>query len=159
MKKQILAFTILVLGLQSCSNRIDFEKEKKAIITVIEEQTNAHLSKDYKRESNTYIQDESTIVLISRKNWYGYLVGWDKLNESIKTNNRIEPKPSTDYIENSDYKIKIYEKSAWAVYDENIYKANGELIKLVINVRFLEKVNGKWKIVYLSDVDTSAYNN
>ena len=159
MKKQILILFFLILGLQSCSNKIDFEKEKKAIITVIEEQTNAHLSKNYERESNIFIQDESTIVLISRKNWYGYLVGWDKLNESIKTNNRIEPKPSTDYNKNSDYKIKIYEKSAWAVYDENIYNADGNLIKLVINVRFLEKVNGEWKIVYLSDVDTSAYNN
>ena len=136
---------------------IKTDVDKQAIISVIENQTKAHLSKDYEAESNTFVQDNSTIVLISRQNWYGYLVGWNNLSESIKTNISIDPKPSTVTFKNTDYKIKIYDGSAWAVYDENYFNAKGEPTKKVINVRFLEKNNGVWKIVYLSDVDVTSY--
>ncbi|MCK5781951.1 MAG: hypothetical protein KAH10_05140 [Flavobacteriales bacterium] len=130
---------------------------RKSIISVIENQTKAHLAKDYKGESNTFVQDESTIILISRQNWYGYVVGWDKLSQSIKVNITKDPEPSTETFKNTDYKIKIYDRSAWVVYNENSFNAKGNLIRKVINVRFLEINNGVWKIVYLSDVDITSY--
>ena len=136
---------------------IKSDVDKKSIISVINNQTKAHLSKDCEAESNTFIKDSSIIVLISRQNWYGYAVGWDKLSQSIKTNISNDPQPSTETFVNTDYKIKIYDRSAWVVYNENSFNANGDFIRKVINVRFLEKVNKKWKIVYLSDVDITSY--
>ena len=136
---------------------IKADVDKKSIISVIENQTKAHLAKDYKGESNTFVQDESTIVLISRQNWYGYVVGWDKLSKSIKVNIAKDPEPLAETFENTDYKIKIYDRSAWVVYNENSFNVNGDFIRKVINVRFLEKINGVWKIVYLSDVDVTSY--
>ena len=61
-------------------------------------------------------------------------------------------------FENTDYKIKVYPESAWAVYDQNWYNNEGELVRLNINVRFLEKVQGKWKIVYVSTINTTSYD-
>jgi len=43
------------------------------------------------------------------------------------------------------------------VYDEIVSNSEGELIRKNISVRFLEKVDGEWKIVYLSYVNTTSY--
>ncbi|MCK5781956.1 MAG: hypothetical protein KAH10_05165 [Flavobacteriales bacterium] len=157
MRKYIFISIFIVASMFSCSRSQNLGKEREAIISVIENQTKAHLSKDYEAESNTFVQDESTIILISRQNWYGYAVGWEKLSKSIKINIDKDPKPLTETFKNTDYKIKIYDRSAWVVYDENSYNAKGDSIRKVINVRFLEKVDGEWKIVYLSDVDVTSY--
>lgn len=152
---KLLVFLIIIFV--SCNNRIDTEKEKNAIITVIENETNSYFAKDFEQQSKSFLHDESLIVLVSRKGGFGYVVGWNQLSESIKTNIEKDSIPVTDKFKNSDYKIKVYAESAWAVYDENVYNSEGEFIRKVINVRFLEKVEDEWKIVYLSDVNTTSY--
>ena len=151
----LIAFFIIIFV--SCNNRVDTEKEKDAIITVIENETNSYFAKNFEQQSNSFLQDESLIVLVSRKSGFGYAVGWNQISESIKQNIEKNPNPIAEKFENTDYKIKVYEKSAWAVYDENVYDSEGEFIRKVINVRVLEKIDNEWKIVYLSDVNTTSY--
>ena len=158
MKKEILVLLVFVLlAGTSCHKKSDIEKEKKAIIAVIENETRSYFDKNFEQQSKSFLQDESLIVLVAKKSGYGYAVGWDQIRENYMINYRKQPEPLTDSIKNTDYKIKVYEKTAWAVYDENVYNSEGEFIRKVINVRFLEKINDAWKIVYLSDVDTSSY--
>ena len=158
MKKNISILSVLyIIIFTSCNNRVDTEKEKDAIIAVIENQTNAYFAKDFEQQSKTFLHDESLIVLVSSKERYGYAVGWNQISESMKSDIKKNSVPLTDTIKNTDYKIKVYEKSAWAVYDENVYNSEGEFIRKVINVRFLEKIDNEWKIAYLSDVNTTSY--
>ncbi|MEN8193892.1 MAG: hypothetical protein ABFS12_13805 [Bacteroidota bacterium] len=152
-----LVFGIIFFGFYSCNNTIDIEKEKKDIIAVIENETNSFFVKNFEKQSESFLQDERLTVLISRKKFYGYVVGWDELSKNIKINYENNTHPGTETFTNTNYKINVYENSAWAIYDENVYNSEGVYIRRVINVRFLEKVDGKWKIVYLSDVDTSSY--
>jgi len=158
MKKNItILISLFIIIFVSCNNRIDTEKEKDAIIAVIENETNSHFAKDFEQQSKSFLQDESLIVLVSRKGGYGYAVGWNQISKSIKQNIEKNPNPIAEKFENTDYKIKVYDKSAWAVYAENVYNSEGEFIRKVINVRFLEKIDNEWKIVYLSDVNTTSY--
>ena len=154
----------LIAGHSSCKEKIDIEKEKEAIIAVIEEETNAYLDRDYDRFAATYVQDKTFIRLHSEKGsyeyitgWgYNYIVGWDEMasvfNESFENN----PDTLLNFV-NNDYKIKVYPESAWAVYDAYWYNNEGDTVRWNIDVRFLEKVDGEWKIVYLSLVNASSY--
>ena len=169
MKKIIFPILIisLIAGGSSCQKKIDIEKEKEAIKAVIEEETNAFMDNDYDRFAATYVQDKTFIRLNARKadydfivGWgYNYIVGWEGIATSFKDGFQGNPDTLLYRFENSNYKIKVYPESAWAVYDENWYDRQGALVELNIDVRFLEKVNGEWKIVYLSTVNTTSYED
>jgi len=168
MKKFI--YTILTLSLisggSSCREEIDIEKEKEAIKAVIEEETNSYIENDYDRFAETYVRDKTFIRLNASKDeynyiegWgYNYIVGWEEISLAFRENSKGNPDPRLYRYENSNYKIKVYPQSAWAVYDEIWYDKDGELTEYNIDVRFLENVDGAWKIVYLSTVNTTSYN-
>ena len=168
MKKIIYSILILLLiaGGNSCQKKIDIEKEKEVIKAVIEEETNAFMDNDYDRFAATYVQDKTFIRLNARKadydfivGWgYNYIVGWKGISSVFREGFKGNPDTLLYKFENSNYKIKVYPESAWAVYDESWYDREGVLVELNIDVRFLEKVKGEWKIVYLSTVNTTSYD-
>jgi len=157
LKYSILAFLILMIT--SCNKNVDTETEELAIKTVIENQTKYYLAKDYKKNAEQFVQDESLIVLVASKHDYGYAEGWEMADKYNKINFKEDSSNGKLKFINEDYKIKIYKGTAWVVYNEMVYNANGDFIKKVINVRFLEKNNGNWKIVFLGDVNTTSYKN
>jgi len=161
MKKYVLTlFALILLAGTSCQEQIDIEKEKEVIKAVIEEETNAYYDRDFDRLAATYVQDETNIRLGAGKNGYGYYDGWEEIGSAFKE--WIEEDISN--IENikygkTNYKIKVYNNSAWAVFDDKaMYDVEGEHIEITQKgVRFLEKVDGEWKIVFLSYVNISSY--
>ena len=90
---------------------------------------------------------------------YYYNVGWEERIASLKELIKNNPNPAAVKLKNTNYKIKVYPKSAWAVYDENHYDNEGNLSNKSIQARFLEKVDEEWKIVYLSTVGVTSYEN
>jgi hypothetical protein len=66
--------------------------------------------------------------------------------------------PMTLKFLKTNYKIKVYKESAWAVFDESVQNSDGEITSKNVGVRILEKVNGEWKIVFLGGVGTSSYD-
>ena len=158
MKKYLLTlFAIILLAGTSCQEKIDIENEKEAIKAVIEEETNAYLERDFDRFAATYVQDETNIRLIAWNDGYGYRVGWKEISSVFKKGFENYPEPIKENQVKTNYKIKVYNESAWAVFDNEVHNNEGELINKSIHVEFLEKVNGEWKIVYLSEVYTSSY--
>ena len=159
MKKNLLTlFALIFLAGTSCQETIDIEKENEAIKAVIEEQTNAYIARDYDRTAATHVQDETFIRLQAGKDGYSFIIGWEERSSSLKEALKNNPDTLPGKFENTNYKIKVYPESAWAVYNENWYDSEGESLGMAIEARFLEKVNGEWKIVYLSLVNTASYN-
>jgi len=152
-------FALILLAGNSCQEKIDIEKEKAAIIAVIEEETNAYLARDYDRLAATYVQDETNIDLRAGKSGYGYGVGWEEIGSAFKEAIDNSPEPDGSKEVKTNYKIKVYQESAWAVFDNEGYNSEGELTNKSIHVEFLEKVNGEWKIVYFSMVSTSSWED
>ena len=61
----------------------------------------------------------------------------------------------------NDYKIKVYEKTAYVICTE-IWAYTTDSSELDISsrqVRFMEKVEGEWKIAFLSFIGTSGYED
>ena len=157
MKKIIFSILILMLivGSNSCQEKINIEEEKKAIIAVIEEETDAAFDKDFDRIAATYVQDETNIRLTAGENSYVYAVGWEEISSGFKEYVEGEYLQKSNLVK-TDYKIKVYKESAWAIFYDIRYENEVEKVKGV-GVRFLEKVNGEWKVVYLSTVMISSY--
>ena len=158
MKKIIFPVLVLLLIMgSSCQEKIDIEKEKEAIIAVIDGETEAFLELDFDRIASTYVQDETNIRLTAGKNGYMYLTGWEEISSVFKEWLEGYSEPPENYeILKTDYEIKVYKESAWAIFYDTFYENEVETSKGV-GVRFLEKVDGEWKVVYLSTVWISDY--
>ena len=154
----ILAFS-LITGSVSCQEKVDIAKEKAAIIAVIEEETNAFLKRDFDRLAVTFVQDETSIRLSANKSGYGYLVGWKQIGSRFKEYFEDDSESGSVKLVKTNYQIKVYKESAWSIFDEVGYDGGGEVVGKSIGVRFLEKVDGEWKIVYLSQVNISSYED
>jgi hypothetical protein len=161
MKKIIISiFTLmLIVGSAYCQGTVDVAKEEEAIKALILKSTQAYFDRDLEILAATQVTDESYIKLQAYKNGYNYNVGWEERIASLKELIKNNPNPAAVKLKNTNYKIKVYPKSAWAVYDQNIYDSEGNFSNMSINVRFLEKVNEEWKIIYLSSVGVTSYEN
>ena len=159
MKKIIFSILALSLiaGSGSCQEKIDIEKEKEAIKAVIENALNSAYAKDLAQKSKSFLQDESLIMCGGGKNGYTYAVGWEEVGSDFKEWMENNPSPSTDKLQFTNYKIKVYKESAWAVYNLIVHNSEGEFLFKNIAIRFLEKVDGEWKIVFVSWVNTTSY--
>ena len=159
MKKIIFSMLALSLiaGNISGQKKIDIAKEEEAIIAVIEEETDAFRNRDFDRLAATFVQDETNIRLSASKSSYSYYVGWEQISSGFKESFKNNPEPYTGKHVKTNYKIKVYKESAWSIFDEVRYGGGGEVIWKGIGVRFLGKKDKEWKIVYLSQVYTSSY--
>ncbi len=157
MKTQLLALTTFVLFVgSSCQEKIDIEKEKAAIIAVIEEETDAFYDRDFERLAATHVQDESNTRMDVGRYGYTLSTGWD--DNTLKEFFEENSEPVTNYEKKYNYKIKVYHGSAWAEYENDAYNSDGELQNKSIHVQFLEKVDGQWKIDYMSIVNTTSFD-
>ncbi len=159
MKKYLIPLIILVvLAGISCEETIDIEKEKEAIKAVIEEESNAYYARDFDRWAATCLQDETLVRIGATKSMYGYFTGWEESSQAMKEAFESNPEPVKNPEVKTNYKIKVYEDCAWAVFDNESFNDEGESVNKSIHVEFLEKIEGDWKIVYLSIINTSSYD-
>ncbi|MCD6566258.1 MAG: hypothetical protein J7K53_09985 [Bacteroidales bacterium] len=159
MKKYVFVlFTLILLAANSCQQKIDIEKEKAAIIAVIEEETNAYFDRDFDRLAANYVQDETNIRIAAEKSGYVYGIGWEEIGSVIK--GLIESEEPVESKEvKSNFKIKVYQESAWAVFDNEWYNNEGGFAGKGTHVVFLEKVKGEWKIASFFIVNTSTWED
>ena len=153
----LIVFALFFLTLVSCQGEKYVEKQKEAIIHVIEESTNAYKAREIGRLDSIYLHDETTTRLNAGKYDFAYRKGWEEIEAAYKEMFEAHPLAITTKYEKKDFIIKVYTKSAYAFHDEVIYDSENEYQHHQIGVHFLEKVKGEWKIVYLSYIDTSSY--
>jgi hypothetical protein len=154
MKKYVLTIlAIVLLAGTSCEQQVDIEKEKEAILALITEETQAYHDKDFERFAACYVQDESNIRILGGENeTMSYTVGYEKVGSSFKELFENNPDPTKNNEVKKNFTIKVYKDCAWIVFEEEDFTDEGESNGRGIGTNFLEKVDGKWKIAYLSRV-------
>jgi hypothetical protein len=156
MKKVILVFIASLLMINySCKEKIDAEKEKKVILTVIEEETASYYASDFARWSATYLNDSTNIAMFEYKSGYNIYSGWESLSSMMKPT--IMGKKEAQKEVKTPIQIKIYGESAWVVYDNESFNNKGESTGKATATNFLEKHDGKWKIVYRNVIQDDSY--
>jgi len=149
----------LITGCTPPKEEIDIAKEEEAIKAVIENATAAWVARNLDGLTATSVTDETFIRLGASKTGFAYSVGWEDRASSAEEFFKNNPNPVAVKFENKNYNLKVYQESAWAAYEENWYDNQGEYLGMSINVRFLEKVDEKWKIAYISVVGTTSYED
>lgn len=157
MKKLSIAFIALLLCTGISAKEKNNDKEKEAIKKVISEATEAFRARDFDKISKTYVHDETLVKTAAAKGGFNVNYGWDKIAENYKNNFKNNREPVTGKYEKVNFKIKVYKESAWAVHDELIEGGEGNTYKQVIT-HFLEKHNGAWKIVYMSNIRATSWD-
>ena len=175
MKKYLIPLIVLVVlvGI-SCDETIDTEKEKAAIIAVIEKETNATKSIGFDSWSSlieawesSFVQDESLVIIGGGKNGYNCYKGWQEISRlwhimdpAVRDSliNVAEPPEPVDYrAEFKNYQIVTYPECSWAYYNEDHISSEGELLRHYDCVRFLKKIDGEWKINFSSYFNATSY--
>ncbi len=157
MKKLLFAIIAIAMSTGISASEKKTEKEKEAIIQVITESTNAYRARDFNRISATFVQDESTIKTGAAKGGFMYRAGWEDIGSNYKQVFTNSPDPIKRKLDKTNFKIKVYKESAWAIHDEIQVLDDGTKAKQIIT-HFLEKHKGKWKIVYMSQIFVSSYD-
>lgn len=148
-----LLVIVMIIG-TSCQPKVNVEKEKEAIMAVIHEEAAGAIAQDKDRAFATHMQDSEETRL--ELGVYGYRIfqGWDEIEELIGD---VVEDGSLSKAQNSKENVilKVTGNSAWLVCDNNWTWSNesGEDGFSNIQITFLEKVKGEWKISF------SAYYN
>jgi hypothetical protein len=156
MKKTIsvlIAFLLMVN--YSCKEKIDVEKEKEAILAVMEEEKDSYWASDFERWSATYLQDSTAMRMGSSRNGFSLISGWDSISSNIKPD--VVRKKEVPKEVKTPIRIKIYKESAWVVYDTERFNNKGESVLKQIETFFYEKHDGKWKIILRDLAGVTSY--
>jgi hypothetical protein len=162
MKKSLLPFLMLfILIFYACQEKIDVEKEKQAIITVLNEESQAYLDRDYERLASCWLQDESVRRISASPTGYSFTT-WEEMSNNMKeglANDSNWVDTENLKYEKSDFNIKIFPDCAWVTCTQKFTgKYQGEPIdQESIHLNVMEKVEGQWKIAAFVEVGKSAY--
>lgn len=162
MKYTILSvFVLAAMVFTGCEQPIDYEKEKATIIAVMEKETQSYIDRDFEAMFSTHVQDSLNIRLTAGPSAVVFAEGWDEVSRHM-TGDQTEDDLGPDLhitVEKTNYRMRIYPQSAFVVcdqkwstqYDDDVVEMNS------IQVRFLEKKNGEWKISFVSFIGTDGY--
>lgn len=157
MKKYVLVlFALILLAGTSCQEKSDIEKEKEAIMAVIQEEGDAAAEFDMERLTAVHVQDSQDTRFSLGENNYTIITGWDEIKSYFE-----EAWSEMDITEYENVKnlkenviLKVMDGCAWLICD-NIWKWNyeGEPGGFDnIQITFLEKIEGEWKISFTAFV-------
>jgi hypothetical protein len=155
MKKYNISLIMLVLVIAfSCQEKIDIEKEKEAIKSVVREEIALFLAADYIPEANLWKTEDYVRMVRNFGNDRDQIVGWDNIRDLLKHDTEEFSKAGYTNAkgESRDFNIKVYDKLAWAVfYQDWSGELEGETIEgTQSRLYFLEKVDDNWKIVLMT---------
>ncbi len=155
------ALIIAAFALSGCEKAIDYEKEKAAIIAVMEKETLTYIERDFEGMFSTHVQDSLNMRLTAGADNYVFAEGWEDVSRHM-TGDQTEDDLGADIhitVEKSNYRMKIYPQSAFVVCDQKwTSQYEDDMTEMCsIQVRFLEKVEGQWKISFVSFIGIDGY--
>ncbi|MFC2080235.1 hypothetical protein ACFLRQ_02035 [Bacteroidota bacterium] len=155
MKKRIYILIALALFAgHSCQEAIDIEKEKEAIIAIIEEERNAWFDKDIDRINAVWYQGpESRKIDVCKYCGTNTFIGWTEIHkENLAMVNKPPSEIKNVAVQYSDYNIIVSDNTALA-YHIGTWTGilDGEdwhfVEKRILHFR---KIDGEWKFDLLA---------
>lgn len=165
MKKYLFLFAVSLIAFTACEEKIDIEKEKESIKTVIEQLIIDRAELDFEGYINNWVNDPYTFIASSGKDGYNY-----SLLEEFKKQTKeefakiLQTQKEGGYsisMELVDFTIKVYEETAWAhcknkwtkVFTDTEEKVDMGESFLVFS---LEKHDQGWQIAFVSAFTPSS---
>lgn len=127
------------------------QKEKDAILAVIEKETASFFSRDYEAWKSTFAQTDYAFQAWSnRDGTFDASVGWDRIDKTVGTYITENPVPDSAQrkVERKNIMYKFYGPDVAFLTFDQFNSDPGALGFLHSKeTRLMEKINGDWKIV------------
>ena len=129
------------------------ETEHSAVLRVLEAETAAYLAKDYDAWADCWLHTEH----VRRWAWFpvsGVTIefGWSRVAALMRKAMQDFPEPLSVEVKRENLSLRVVGAMAWVTYDQ--YSANTEdpfnLAGLQHEMRICEKVDGRWKLSFIS---------
>ena len=135
----VLAFTFIVLD-----SKID---EKSKIIQTLSEETEAFCNKEFEKWESYWLQENTSYKNYFRDCQYIEYDGWLEIRQFAVDYFEENPNPESIPEESKDYEITVRANLAWVKYEvlDSVRGNKKEFRRLI-------KINGNWKISYMSTV-------
>lgn len=162
MRYSLLFFSLSLAILSTgCEKAVDIDTEKAAIIEVINRETETYLARDFESMFATHVQDSLNMRLTAGADNFVFAEGWEDVSRHMtgdETEDDLGPDLHISVVK-SNYRMKLYPNSAFVVCDQKWSSDYGDDVTEInsIQVRFLEKIEGEWKISFVSFIGTSGY--
>ncbi len=158
----LFILVIAAVSFTGCEKPFDIEKERTAIIAVINLETDAYLARDFETCCATHVHDSLNMRLTAGPDSYVFLQGWEEVGKHL-SGDETEDDLSSNLnitVEKSNFRMRLYPNSAFVVCDQLwTSKFDDDVTEISsIQVRFMEKIEGEWKISFVSWVGTKGYN-
>lgn len=153
-KRSIFTFFIFLIAI-SCNeieksnkddvknHQINIEKEKKAILATLNNETKNAFERDYEAWTKNWVHDSSItkIYIDFADSTFSESVGWNEISQFVKKfiQEHPEPEPVPKLLDNID--VRLYGNGAWVTFFQQ-----DSLRGLKRETRLMEKINGDWKI-------------
>lgn len=153
MKKIILALiSCCLLAVVCCQDESGIEKEKKAIIAVIEAEKAAYYTQDVARLDESWVQESSSRKLFLTSHGITELEGWDEIHQNNAETLERDWSEHVETVQYLNYSINVYGNTA-LVYHDSEHQITDHEIESVLSMRriiHLVKINDEWKIDLLA---------
>ncbi len=146
-KTSILLLLFGLLLMTNCTEnstpRVDFEKEKAAILDVLNNETKAAFTRDYEGWKQKWVQKPyvTKTYINFADNTSTETIGWKEVDDFVRTYIEEHPDPDPLPTPIADIDVRLYGTGAWVSYEQ---KATNQGLKR--ETRLMEKENGQWKI-------------
>ncbi len=83
--RYIILFTLAIFALPftGCEQALDYEKEKAAIIEVMNKETQTYIDRDFEGMFSTHVQDSTNIRLTAGADNYVFAEGWEEVSKHM----------------------------------------------------------------------------
>ncbi len=147
---------ILLLALFSFLDGAAQKKnDTEAIKQLIERETQAFFNIDHKTWSDSWAHNSYAFWSFADTTDVNSFSGWENIEQGFRDYFRTA-KPSTARIDRTWHDIKIFGNGAYARFTQHV-KDNSDRPPQA-EVRVLEKINGKWKIICVSVIAIEKEN-
>jgi len=140
----IKILTVLAIVFSLLSSEAD---EKKVVIDTLTEETEAFCNKEFERWESHWFQENVSYKSYFRNAQFIEYDGWSEIRKFAQDYFTENPDPESIPEESRDYDITIRDHLAWVKYQvKDSVRGNKK------EYRRLIKINGNWKISYMSTV-------
>jgi hypothetical protein len=160
MKKSLsILFVIALFTCPILKGQTANAKEEAAIKAVIEGEIKASFDGDYDTWTSFFVHEPYMVWMQAWKDGKACWKGWQEISTQAKNFVKPERKGSMIFNGNYDYLIRIYDNATYVSFTcKSTRISQGQSnVSDAMEVRFLEKHNGIWKIAYLSSIYTATY--
>jgi hypothetical protein len=160
-QKIVILLTILISSCATNTQKPNEETEKKAIMSIVENENKTFYAKNHAAWSKHYVQNEKVFWACVEPEVTLRASGWNDLSKFVASWMKDNPQP-LDYkkanFQNSDIKITLSNDLAFVSMLSTSNEENGQVKKLNNN-RTMQKIDGNWKILSMTSYPADSPRN